>query len=83
MPTGADPIRGFIPVLEDSRIALKTHGAIADGQHVVLHCHQIWPEDLKYAGIDIFRLDHEGKIVEHWDVLQIMPNHSANDNGIF
>ena len=57
--------------------------AFSDGQHVVLHCHQIWPDGLEYAGIDIFRLDDSGKIVEHWDVLQVMPNHSANENGMF
>jgi len=57
--------------------------AFADGDHVILHCHQIWPEGLEYAGIDIFRLDGQGKVVEHWDVLQELPERSANDNGMF
>ena len=57
--------------------------AIAEGNFVVLHCHQIWPDGLEYAGIDIFRLDDAGKVVEHWDVLQVLPDQSANDNGMF
>ena len=57
--------------------------AFAEGDHVILHCHQIWPDGLEYAGIDIFRLDVDGKVVEHWDVLQEVPANSENENGMF
>jgi len=57
--------------------------SVAEENMVVLHCRQSWPGDEVYVGIDIFRLDDDGKIIEHWDVLQLVPDHSANDNGLF
>jgi predicted SnoaL-like aldol condensation-catalyzing enzyme len=37
--------------------------ASAEGNHVIPHCHQTWPGDVDCAGIDIFRLDDDGKVL--------------------
>jgi predicted SnoaL-like aldol condensation-catalyzing enzyme len=44
---------------------------------VALHCRQDWPGNHVWVGMDIFRLDVQGKVVAHWDVLQIVPDNAA------
>lgn len=56
--------------------------AVAEGDLVALHTHQVWPEK-EYVTMDFFRLDEQGKVVEHWDAIQVVPQEQAHGNGMF
>ena len=54
-----------------------------DGNHVIIHSHVfLEPDTLGFAAVDIFRLEGS-KVVEHWDVLQAIPETSKNENTMF
>ena len=57
--------------------------AIAEDDLVALHTHQIWPGNDQYVTMDFFRFDENGKIVEHWDAMQQIPESSANGNTMY
>ncbi len=77
-------IRYFERMLKDyPEKSVEFVRAISEGDLVALHTHQVWPGDEEYVTMDFFRFDANGKIVEHWDAIQQIPEESANDNKMY
>ena len=57
--------------------------AIAEGDLVALHTHQRWPGGDEFVTMDFFRFDAQGKIVEHWDSMQEIPDGTLNGNTMY
>ena len=56
---------------------------VAEGDLVALHTHQTWPGNDQYVTMDFFRFDGYGKIVEHWDAMQQIPETSLNEKTMY
>lgn len=87
-PAVAIGTRGFIEYFErmqeeypEKSIAFVR--CIAEGDLVALHTHQTWPGNDEYVTMDFFRFDEKGKICEHWDAIQQIPEKSANPNKMY
>ncbi|MGH2636108.1 MAG: nuclear transport factor 2 family protein [Actinomycetota bacterium] len=87
-PQAADGPEAFIGFVnwyrgEFPQLAVEIKRIVAEDDLVVTHgVIKTSPDDLGTAAVDIFRVE-DGKIVEHWDVLQPVPESSANDNTMF
>ena len=57
--------------------------AVAEENLVALHTHQVWPGNEQYVTMDFFRFNSHGKIVEHWDSIQQVPETSENGNTMY
>jgi predicted SnoaL-like aldol condensation-catalyzing enzyme len=82
---GPEGLKAFLAFLKDkfpnNRSEIKR--IFADGDYVIVHVHAVRePGTRGNAIIDIFRLEN-GKVVEHWDVIQPIPEKAANNNGMF
>ncbi|MPR37009.1 hypothetical protein GBK04_27660 [Cytophagaceae bacterium SJW1-29] len=87
-PSVSDGTEGFIAYFE--RMAeeypdktIQFVRAVAEGDLVALHTHQVWPGNDQYVTMDFFRFDEKGKIVEHWDAIQQVPPETANGNTMY
>jgi predicted SnoaL-like aldol condensation-catalyzing enzyme len=82
---GPEGLKAFLALLRekfpDYHSEIKR--VFADGDYVIVHVHNVpTPGSRGNAIIDIFKLEN-GKVVEHWDVRQEIPEQSANSNTMF
>lgn len=82
---GPEGLKAFLEFAKENLSEYKTEfkRVLADGDFVIVHAHaRRTPDDRGTAVMDIFRLDN-GKVVEHWDVAQPIPETAMNDNTMF
>lgn len=80
-PDGPEAFIGFVKAFPEGSVDIRR--VFADGDIVVTHSLlKFTPDDQGSVAADFFRLE-DGKIVEHWDVLQLFPQESANPHPIF
>ena len=87
-PDVADGLQGFIDYFdrmqrEYPEKSIEFVRCIGEGDLVALHTHQTWPGDDQYVTMDFFRFDQNGKICEHWDAIQQIPEKAANPNTMY
>ena len=87
-PDVADGIQGFIEYFDRMQAAYSDKSiefvrCIAEGNLVALHTRQTWPGNDQYVTMDFFIFDDNGKICEHWDAIQQIPEKSANLNTMY
>lgn len=78
-------LKGFLDrmIVESPDARQTIHRSFVDGDHVIVHTHvERWPGDAGLAVVDIFRCAN-GMIVEHWDVIQDVPDKPVNPNSMF
>ena len=80
-PDGAEAFIGFVKAFPEANVDIRR--VVAEGDIVVTHSLlKFAPDDRGTVAVDLFRLQ-DGKVVEHWDVLQPYPEESANPHPMF
>jgi len=80
-PNGPEPLIGYLK--QAGSIPCEVKRIAIDGDLAFVHVRYLNWAGKEHAGVDIFRFNEAGKIVEHWDVLQPVPDTTANSNTMF
>ena len=84
VPTGREAfINAFTQIFEQNpNFDYQVQRTYSDGDYVIVHSFSP-DEENGNAVVDIFKVNENGKIAEHWDVIQPIPNNPANNNTMF
>jgi predicted SnoaL-like aldol condensation-catalyzing enzyme len=80
-PNGTDVLANYLR--QAGSVPCEVKRVAIDGDLAFVHVHYLNWAGVPTAGVDIFRFDAEGRIVEHWDVLQPIPATANNTNTMF
>ncbi|MEL6296441.1 MAG: ester cyclase [Pseudomonadota bacterium] len=89
LPNGRQPLAMlFKGSTDEYPVAIDVHKVIVVGDSAMAHVNfrnldNDSPNDMGMAAVDMYLFDSDGKIAEHWDVLQLVPSHAPNPNGMF
>lgn len=89
LPNGRQPLAMlFKGSVDEYPVAIDVHRVMVVGDYAMAHVNfrnldNDDPSDMGMAAVDMYLFDKEGKITEHWDVLQTVPSHAPNPNGMF
>ena len=85
-PNAATGSQGLKDLLDGAKVKYphaehRVQRMFADGDFVIAHVHVIFqPGEAGFKVVDIFRMEN-GRVAEHWDVIQALASESKNDNG--
>ncbi|KAB1160764.1 hypothetical protein F7018_02500 [Tenacibaculum aiptasiae] len=80
VPTGIEPVLGFLPVLKEGKTTYTTHRILQDGDFIVFHnsYHNAEPFGGKeVVAFDVWRMEN-GKVAEHWDNITVKVDNTAS-----
>ncbi|MGH7717971.1 MAG: nuclear transport factor 2 family protein [Gemmatimonadaceae bacterium] len=80
-PNGPEPLMGYLK--QAGNIPCEIKRMAIDGNLAFIHVRYLNWAGKEHAAVDIFRFNEDGKIVEHWDVLQPVPETASNNNTMF
>jgi len=89
LPDGPEPLAMFFAAqVAEYPVEIDVHKVMVLGDWAMAHLNfrrtdTDDPNDLGIAVVDIFTFGPDGKLTEHWDVIQGVPTHSANPHGMF